>query len=288
MAQSQNTYQLLDSGNFRKLEQIGPYLLDRPAPQAIWRPSQAAEVWATADALYHRSGSGGGHWEFKRKLPDSWPITYYGLTMRIKLTDFGHLGLFAEQGPNWPWIQKQIKRASRPINVLNTFAYTGGSSLAAAAAGAKVVHLDAAKGMIGWGRENAELSGLADKPIRWLVDDVTKFMKREVRRGNHYEAIILDPPSFGRGPKGQVWKFENDLPALLDLCRQVLDKKPLFILLSAHTPNFSPLALENLLADMMAGFKGWLSSHEMVIPQASSKRGLPSGSLASWVGDVEA
>lgn len=288
MAQPQNTYQLLDSGNFRKLEQLGPYLLDRPAPQAIWRPSQAAEVWAMADALYHRSRSGGGDWEFKRKLPDSWPITYCGLTMKIKLTDFGHLGLFPEQGPNWPWIQKQIKRASRPVNVLNTFAYTGGSSLAAAAAGAKVVHLDAAKGMIGWGRENAELSGLADKPIRWLVDDVTKFMKREVRRGNHYEAIILDPPSFGRGPKGQVWKFENDLPALLDLCRQVLSKKPLFILLSAHTSSFSPLALENLLADMMTGFKGRLNSHEMIIPQAGSKRSLPSGSLASWIGDEEA
>jgi len=276
------TYHLLDSGNFRKLEQVGPYRLDRPAPQAIWQPRQAADLWQSAAAVYHRSQSGGGDWEFKRPCPAEWSITYYGLTMKIKLTDFGHLGLFAEQGENWAWIQQQISAAQRPVQLLNTFAYTGGASLAAAAAGAGVVHLDAARGIVNWGRDNAELSGLAGKPIRWIVDDVTKFVAREGRRGNTYEAIILDPPSFGRGPKGKVWKFENDLPDLLTACGQLLSPQPCFILLSAHTPGFSALALENLLADMMAGFDGHLSSREMVIPEQAGGRYLPSGIMARW------
>ena len=282
MQNNRNTYTLLDSGNFRKLEQVGPYTLDRPALQAIWRFTQSPEVWQQADAVYQRGKSGGGRWIFRQRLPHSWTIEHFGLTMKIQLTDFGHLGLFAEQGPNWAWIREQINRANRQLNILNTFAYSGGSSLAAASAGARVVHVDASRGMVNWGKENAQVSGLADKPIRWLVDDVPKFINREIRRGNRYDGIILDPPSFGRGPKGEVWKFEDDLPQLLDACRQLLSDDPRFILFSAHTPGFSPLALENLLADMMRDHKGRLNSAEMVIAHQESERQLPSGLMARW------
>ncbi len=282
MSKKVTGYRLLDSGNFQKLEQVGPYRLIRPAPQAIWQPAQPQNLWRSADARFQRNKSGGGQWEYRRKLPAHWLIDYYGLTLKIKLTDFGHLGLFAEQGPNWQWIQQQVKKANRPLKVLNTFAYTGGSSLAAAAAGAKVVHLDAAKGVVSWGKENAQFSALSDKPIRWLVEDVGKFVAREVRRGNKYDAIILDPPSFGRGSKGEVWKFERDLPKLLAQCRQLLSKKPAFMLLSAHTPGFGHLALENLLADLMRGHNGHLSSAEMTIPEEKTHRLLPSGFMARW------
>lgn len=282
MPRAQNSYILLDSGNFRKLEQVGPYRLIRPAPQAIWDPARPESEWAAAHAHYHRSSSGGGQWEYKTKLPEAWAVNYYGLTMQIKLTDFGHLGLFPEQGPNWEWIQAQILRVKRPVKVLNTFAYTGGSSLAAAAAGAEVVHLDAAKGMEAWARENAKLNSMDNRPIRWLIDDVNRFIKREIRRGSRYDAIILDPPSFGRGSKGEVWKFEDDLPALLKLCRQVLSTNPVFVLLSAHTPGVTPLTLENLLADFMGQFGGSLISAELLIPEYKSKRALPSGTMARW------
>ncbi len=282
MSKPKNTYQLLDSGNFEKLEQVGRFRLIRPSPQAIWQPRRP-KLWRTADAHYHRSSSGGGSWTFKNKLPDYWQIQYGGLTLKIKLTNFGHLGLFAEQAENWRWIASQIARApQKPVRVLNTFAYTGGSSLAAAQAGAEVVHLDAARGIVSWARENAGLSGLDNRPIRWIVDDVSKFVAREIRRGNKYDGIILDPPSFGRGKKGEVWKFEDDLPKLLAMCRQILSPNPQFVLLSAHTPGFTALALENLLADMMRGFGGKLSSMEMTIPETDSPRRLPSGTMARW------
>lgn len=282
MSTTQNTYQLLDSGNFEKLEQVGPYRLIRPAPQAIWKPAQSAQVWKTAHAHYHRSSSGGGSWEYKQKLPPEWVIGYFGLTVKIKPTDFGHLGIFAEQGPNWQWIQAQISRANRPVSVLNTFAYTGGSTLAAAAVGATVTHLDAAKGIVTWARENAQLSHLADRPIRWLVEDVSKFVAREIRRESRYDAIILDPPSFGRGAKNEVWKFEDDLPKLLADCRLILSKNPIFVLLSAHTPGFTPLALQNLLGDMTAGLGGRVVGSEMTIAEAETGRVLPSGTMAIW------
>ena len=282
MIEMKDSYQLLDSGNFRKLEQVGPFRLDRPALQAIWQPIQPPSIWQQVDAVYERSTSGGGQWQRKQPLPDSWQITYGGLTLKIQLTDFGHLGLFPEQGENWAWMQGLIHRAGRPISVLNTFGYTGGSSLAAAARGARVVHVDASRGVVGWGKENVQLSSLSDKPIRWLVDDVSKFITREQRRGNRYDAIILDPPSFGRGPKGEVWKFERDLPPLLEACRSILSPDPLFVLLSAHTPGFAPLALEYLLADMMRGQKGHLSSRDMITPASGSIRPLPSGIMARW------
>lgn len=278
-------YQLLDTGNGAKLEQVGPYRLVRPAPQALWRPSCPSELWDTALARYHRQSSGGGTWMYQSKLPPTWVVTYCGLTLKVRLTDFGHLGLFAEHGPHWQWLHQYVRDAGRPIRLLNAFAYTGALSLAAAAAGASVVHLDAVEGIVAWARDNAQLSGLAAARLRWVVEDVTKFLIRERRRGNKYDVIVLDPPSFGRGNKGEVWKLERDLPALLDLCSQVLSDEPLCVLLSAHTPGVTPLVLANLLADMLGKRRGRLTSMEMVIPHRDGTRVLPSGALARWSRD---
>jgi 23S rRNA (cytosine1962-C5)-methyltransferase len=278
-------YQLLDTGSGAKLEQVGPYRLVRPAPQALWRPSYPSEVWDTAVARYHRQSAGGGTWTYKSKLPPTWVVTYCALTLKVRLTDFGHLGFFAEHGPHWQWLHQYVQDARRPIRLLNAFAYTGGISLAAAAAGASVVHLDAAEGMVTWARDNAQLSGLAEARIRWVVEDVTKFLTREVRRGNKYDAIVLDPPSFGRGSKGEVWKLERDLPAILDLCSQMLSDEPLCVLLSAHTPGVTPVVLAHLLADMLGNHRGLLTSMEMVIPHSDGTRVLPSGALARWSRD---
>jgi len=278
-------YQLLDTGHGAKLEQVGPYRLVRPAPQALWRPSYPAEVWDTAVARYHRQSSGGGTWTYTSKLPLTWVVTHCDLTLKVRLTDFGHLGFFAEHGPHWQWLRQYIQDARRPIRLLNAFAYTGGMSLAAAAAGASVVHLDAAEGIVAWARDNAQLSDLGAARIRWVVEDVTKFLTREVRRGNKYDAIVLDPPSFGRGSKGEVWKLERDLPAILDLCSQVLSDEPLCVLLSAHTPGVTPLVLAHLRADMLGNHRGLFTSMEMVIPHSDGTRVLPSGARARWSRD---
>ena len=287
MNDATSTYRLLDSGHGRKLEQVGPYRLVRPAPQALWPPSHPAGFWETAEASYQRGPSGSGSWHRKKHdLPATWTLTYCGLPLRIRLTDFGHLGFFAEHGPHWQWLREQIAVAGRPLKVLNAFAYTGSSTLAAAAGGAQVVHLDAAEGIVAWARENAQLAGLADAPIRWIVEDVAKFLRREVRRGNRYDVIVLDPPSFGRGPKGEVWKLTHDLLPLLDLCRHVLSDSPLAVVLSTHTPGITPLVLENMLADVVGLDRGQLCSMEMLIPQCGSHHGLPSGALVRWRGDT--
>jgi 23S rRNA (cytosine1962-C5)-methyltransferase len=245
-----------------------------------------------AVACYRRHSSGAGAWACKQQLPPAWTVTYGDLTLQVKLTEFGHLGFFAEHGTHWQWVRERIHAAAcvthalrQPIRLLNAFAYTGGMSLAAARAGASVVHLDAAAGIVAWARDNAQLCGLTNAPIRWVVEDVSKFLTREVRRGHTYDALVLDPPSFGRGSKGEVWKLERDLPALLDLCRQVLSAEPLFVLLSAHTPGVTPLVLEHLLADMLGHCGGRLTSMEMVIPHRDGTRLLPSGALARWSRD---
>ena len=204
-------------------------------------------------------------------MPSTWTLTYCGLPLHVRMTDFGHLGFFAEHGPHWQWLRQQVAAAKQPVRVLNAFAYTGSSTLAAAAAGAQVVHLDAAEGIVAWARENAQLAGLSDSPIRWIVEDVTKFLGREVRRGNRYDAIILDPPSFGRGPKGEVWKLTRDLRPLLELCRQVLSDSPFAVVLSTHTPGISPAVLENLLADAMGLDRGQFRSMEMIVPQSGGR-----------------
>ena len=282
-----STYELLDSGGGRKLEQVGPYRLVRPASQALWAPSRPSEFWETAASCFQRGPSGSGGWHRKtHDLPSAWRLNYCGLPLHIRLTDFGHLGFFPEHGPHWQWLRQRIAAAKRPIKLLNAFAYTGSSTLAAAAAGAEVVHLDAAEGIVAWARENARLAGLADAPIRWIVDDITKFLGREVRRGNRYDAIILDPPSFGRGPKGEVWKLTRDLSPLLALCRQVLSASPFAVVLSTHTPGITPLVLEYMLADALALDRRHLRSMEMLIPQAGGPGGLPSGAVARWFGDA--
>ena len=287
MNDTASTYRLLDSGHGRKLEQVGPFRLVRPASQALWPPSHAAEFWETAVACYQRGPSGSGNWSRKQHdLPATWTLTYCGLPLCIRLTDFGHLGFFAEHGPHWQWLREQIALAGRSVRVLNAFAYTGGMTLAAAAGGAQVVHLDAAEGIVAWARENAQLAGLADAPIRWIVEDVTKFLSREVRRGSRYDAIVLDPPSFGRGPKGEVWKLTRDLPPLLDLCRQVLSHSPVAVVLSTHTPGITPFVLENMLADVVGLDRNQLCSMEMLISQWGSPRGLPSGALVRWRSDT--
>ncbi|MBM3224791.1 MAG: SAM-dependent methyltransferase [Candidatus Tectomicrobia bacterium] len=275
-------YALLDSGDGSKLEQVGPYRLIRPAPQALWRPTLSPAIWETAAASYQRSSSGGGAWRYRQRLPATWVVTYCDLTLKVKLTDFGHLGFFAEHGVHWQWVAQQIRTRGRPVRLLNAFAYTGGMTLAAAAAGANVVHLDAAAGIVTWARENAQVAGLATAPIRWVVEDVVKFLTREERRGHTYDALVLDPPSFGRGSKGEVWKLERDLPALLDLCRQVLSPDPVCVLLSAHTPGVTPCVLARLLGDMLGDRGGQLGSMEMLLPHQESPHVLPSGALARW------
>jgi 23S rRNA (cytosine1962-C5)-methyltransferase len=280
-------YILLDSGRERKLEQVGPYLMVRPAPQAIWTPRLPASAWQRAQAVYERDATGGGAWTFHGNLKREVDILFDRLSFRIKLTDFGHLGLFPEQADNWQWLRQAIERRLRRdpghnLHVLNLFAYTGGSTLAASQAGAHVVHVDAAKGIVDWARRNAELCRLQDRPIRWLVDDALKFVKREGRRGNRYHGIILDPPSFGRGPQGEVFKIENDLMPLFDACRELLAPDALFLLYSCHTPGFSPLVLENQLSELVPVAGGTLESGEMVIVDQQG-RGLPSGVYARWL-----
>lgn len=284
-----NEYVLLDSGNEMKLERVGEYTLVRPSPQAIWRPQLPQADWNRADAVYTRSAEGSGTWEWKRKVKREFDILYNNIAFNIHLTDFGHLGLFPEQIDNWNWlrqiIRKRLVRTNyRNLYVLNLFGYTGGSTLACSQAGAHLVHVDAAKGVVDWARKNTLQSKLEERPIRWLVDDALKYVEREVRREHTYHGIILDPPSFGRGPKGEVFKIENDLVPLLEACRTLLAKDALFLLYSCHTPGFTPLTLENQLLDVVASRDGSLESGEMMVTTPSG-RSLPSGTYARWLAE---
>ena len=275
------TYTLLDSGNFQKLEQVGSARIVRPAAQAVWRPSLPEGEWRGADAIFTRFSGGDGRWERRnRKVPESWSIAMPGSgTFVIKLTDFGHLGIFPEQQSNWQTLRDLVAKrraAGHECNVLNLFAYTGGSTLACAAGGANVVHLDASKTSVAWARENAEASGLGDKPVRWITDDVQKFVSRELRRGSRYHGIILDPPSYGRGPKGEAWKIEEMLPPLLDELKQLIAPDFSFVLLSSHSTGYTPLALKNLLSDFATGKSSQFSAEEMIVTDQSG-RALPSG-----------
>ncbi|RME51510.1 MAG: hypothetical protein D6790_19875 [Caldilineae bacterium] len=283
-------YRLLDSGNEQKLEQVGPYRLVRQAAGAVWRPRLDRNAWQQADARYERSSNGGGQWKWRRDIPRKFPVVFANLHLQIKLTDFGHLGLFPEQAENWEWLRRIIRARldatrGRNLHVLNLFAYTGGSTLAASQAGAHLVHVDAAKGVVDWARDNAKLSHLDERPIRWIVDDALKFVQREIRRGNRYQGIILDPPSFGRGPKGQVFKIEKDLPPLLDACRELLAEDALFLLLSCHTPGFTPITLHNLVMETVPDRGGAVEYGEMTV-QDQTGRALPSGAYARWLQDA--
>lgn len=268
-------YEILDTANGRKLERWGDYILDRPDPQVIWKDPLYPELWDSANGVYHRSGSGGGSWEI-RSLPEVWQISYRlstgkKLTFNLKPFSFKHTGLFPEQAANWEWMHSLISEAGRPVNVLNLFAYTGAATLACACAGARVTHLDASKGMVGWARENAASSGLEDAPIRWLFDDCMKFVQREIRRESRYDAIIMDPPSYGRGPKGETWKMEDMIYELVKLCSSLLTDKPLFFLINSYTTGLSPSAISYI---MKLCLEGATVSGEEIGLYVDKKRGL--------------
>ena len=276
-------YELIDTSQGERLERWGDIILIRPDPQIIWKSPRRSEMWAKADGVYHRSDKGGGQWEFRKKLPQSWQISYGELRFNIRPTGFKHTGLFPEQAVNWDFMADKIKNAGRPISVLNLFAYTGGATLACANAGASVAHVDASKGMVQWARENAQVSGLADKPIRWLIDDCEKFVRREIRRERFYDAIVMDPPSYGRGPGGEVWKLEDCIYDLVQTCAGVLSKKPLFFLLNSYTTGLSPSVMAYILKDVLcAKFGGSVTADEIGIPVEATGSVLPCGSTAIW------
>jgi 23S rRNA (cytosine1962-C5)-methyltransferase len=275
-------YELIDCSRGEKLERWGEWILVRPDPQAIWDTPQRDKRWKNYNACYHRSSTGGGSWE-KRDLPESWAIGYGPLTFKVKPMNFKHTGIFPEQAANWEFIMSKIENAGRPVNVLNLFAYTGAATLAAAAAGARVCHVDAAKGMVAWARENAAASGLSDRPIRWIVDDCTKFVEREIRRGNRYDAIIMDPPSYGRGPNKEVWKLEDNLWAFVSLCAEVLSEKPLFVVINSYTTGLSPLVLTYISESIFTKrFGGRSESRELCLPVTASGLYLPCGATCRW------
>ena len=275
-------YELLDCSGGERLERWGNVVLIRPDPQVIWNTPKEHPLWHRADARYFRSKEGGGHWECRRQLPEAWNINYKDLQFKISPTGFKHTGLFPEQAVNWDMMREKITGAGRSIKVLNLFAYTGGATLAAASAGASVCHVDAAKGMVHWARENAELSSLAERPIRWIVDDCAKFVEREIRRGNTYDAIIMDPPSYGRGPGGEVWKLEDQIYDLVKLCTGVLSDEPLFFLLNSYTTGLSASAMAYVLGVNMQKFGGGVSAEEIGLPVTASGMVLPCGSSAIW------
>lgn len=274
-------YEVIDCSGKEKLERWGRYLLIRPDPQVIWNTPKLDKHWDSPNAHYHRSAKGGGEWEFFQ-LPQQWTVHYRSLTFQLKPFSFKHTGLFPEQAVNWDWIADKIKGANRPIQVLNLFAYTGGATLAAAKAGASVTHVDASKGMVTWAKENAAVSGLQDAPIRWLVDDCMKFVEREIRRGKTYDAVIMDPPSYGRGPKGEVWKIEDAVYPLLQACTGILAKEPLFILVNSYTTGLQPAALAYMLGTAMKQYGGTVDAQEIGLPVSSSGLVLPCGASGRW------
>ena len=276
-------YALLDSGDQRKLERFGDYLIVRPCSQALWVPVLSQGEWDRADAFFSRDG--GNTWNFKRKLPEHWFSEVEGVRFKISPTDFGHLGVFPEHSLLWKSMKESIRMRKDSPQILNLFAYSGGATLAAAQAGARVCHLDASKGMVAWARENAAFNQLSSAPIRWIVDDAVKFLKREIKRGTRYEGIILDPPSFGRGCQGEVFKIERDIHELLTLCRQLLSEKPLFLLFTTHTPGMTPLVMGHLMRQKMQGLPGQIETGEMILP-ADRGFDIPSGSFARWFSHV--
>lgn len=277
-------YEVIDTSGGEKLERWGKYLLVRPDPQVIWNTPKKDPGWNKKNGHYHRSSRGGGEWEFFH-LPEQWSIHYGSLSFHLKPFSFKHTGLFPEQAANWDWFSDKIRNAGRPVKVLNLFAYTGGATLAAAAAGAHVTHVDASKGMVGWAKENARSSGLEDAPIRWLVDDCVKFVEREIRRGNHYDAIIMDPPSYGKGPKGEIWKIEESIFPFIELCAKLLSDKPLFFLISSYTTGLQPAVLSYMLNTVLVPeFGGYVESDEIGLPVSKSGLILPCGASGRYSG----
>ena len=282
IARDWKDYEILDMANGEKLEVWKNVCLIRPDPQIIWQDKTYPELWKTAHARYHRSNSGGGGWEKEKKIPQNWRVHYKELTFNIKPMGFKHTGLFPEQAVNWDWMIQKIKQENRPIKVLNLFAYTGGATVACLSAGASVCHVDSSKGMTDWAKENVKSSGLSDKPVRFLIDDVVKFVQREIRRGNQYDAIIMDPPSYGRGKNGEVWQFENQIANLVELCEKVLSDNPLFFLINSYTTGISSKVLENILRLKLKRNKGKITSGEVGLPMKNSDLVLPCGIFGRW------
>ena len=275
-------YELIDCGGGEKLERWGRQILVRPDPQAIW-PKQRPELWTRADAHYHRSVKGGGEWEFFSRLPEKWVIAHEALRFYVRPTGFKHTGLFPEQAANWVWMAEKLRQSGRKdLRVLNLFGYTGGATLACAQAGAHVTHVDAAKGMVQWAKENRELSHLPETSCRWIVEDALRFVQREIRRGNSYDGILMDPPSYGRGPSGEVWKLENELYGLIDTCAQVLSPEPLFFLVNSYTTGFQASVLSNIIEKcVVSRFGGQVDSQELCLP-VSTGGVLPCGATGRW------
>jgi len=275
-------YQVIDCSKGEKLERWGEYLLVRPDPQVIWDTPRKHHGWSRKNGHYHRSAKGGGEWEFF-DLPKQWTVAYQGLTFNLKPFSFKHTGLFPEQAVNWDWFGGKIKQAGRPAKVLNLFAYTGGATLAAARAGADVTHVDASRGMVSWAKENAASSGLSSCPVRWLVDDCVKFVEREIRRGCRYDGIIMDPPSYGRGPKGEIWKIEDSIYALIQLCAGLLSDKPLFFLVNSYTTGLAPAVLTYMLSTaLLPRYGGRADAQEIGLPVSESGLVLPCGASGRW------
>lgn len=283
VSRSWQDYELLDSGSGQKLERYGPYTFIRPEPQAMWQPGRKEQEWQPAHAAFvPTKEESGGHWRFNRPVEPGWNMTYGGLKFRAQTTPGRHLGVFPEQAAHWDWINDQVHAAGKPLQVLNLFGYTGLASLAAAKAGAQVTHVDASRKAVSWARENQSLSGLQAAPIRWIVDDALKFVQREIRRGSRYHGLILDPPKFGRGPKGEVWEFFELFPHLLHACRQVLDPQPAFVVITAYAIRASALCLYYELQEMMANFGGSLAAGELGLAESRTGRVISLAIFSRW------
>ena len=282
IANNWKDFEVLDCSNGEKLERWGDYYLVRPDPQAIWNTPRKDPKWKTRDASYSRSNTGGGAWN-KSRLPERWTVDYGDLTFNVKPMNFKHTGLFPEQAANWDYAMEKIRTAGRPIKVLNLFAYTGGATIAALSAGASVCHVDAAKGMVAWAKENAASSGVADRPVRWIVDDCARFVEREIRRGNKYDAIIMDPPSYGRGPGGEIWKLEENLWPFVELCSKVLSDDPSFVIINSYTTGLSPSVLTYICESIFTKkFGGHSESRELGLPVKDTGLVLPCGATCRW------
>lgn len=285
-AENWKDYELIDCSDGERLERWGRYILIRPDPQVIWSTPKKNKYWFNADARYIRSNTGGGRWEVYKTLPESWSVNFNELKFNIKTMGFKHTGIFPEQAVNWEFTQRKIKAAEKPVKVLNLFAYTGGATVSALSAGASVAHVDASKGMVQWAKENAAASSLADRSVRWLVDDCKKFVEREIRRGNKYDIIIMDPPSYGRGPGGEVWKLENEVFSLCELCSHVLSDDAILYMINSYTTGLSPSVMSYILGSVVpSGLKGRVSADEIGLPVTESGLVLPCGATAIWERD---
>ena len=283
LANNWKDYEILDMADGQKLERWGSVILSRPDPQIVWKQRSFPEKWKQVNATYHRSKTGGGAWEYKKQMPKEWQIKYKNLVFNIKPMGFKHTGLFPEQAANWDWMINKIKAEKREIKVLNLFAYTGGATVACLSAGASCTHVDSSKGMVAWAKENVISSGLQEKSVRYIVDDVVKFVNREIRRGNKYDAIIMDPPSYGRGTNGEVWQFENNIYDLVELCTKVLSENPLFVLINSYTTGISSTVISNILnLTVSKKYKGQVESGEIGLPMKDSNLILPCGIYGRW------